>query len=115
MKKIFLTLGFLFFGLKGFSQVGISCNGTGFVCYPNPTTDRINVRWDRPGYINYELVDGKGSIVRQDNLSYKVYGDQFIIDVLGLIPGMYRLNVWVDGNYDKGCQVVVVDRSCHSK
>lgn len=107
MKKLVITVSFILSTLFGFGQVGMSCNGVGTVCYPNPTTDRINVRWDKPGYINYELVDGKGSIVRQDNLSYRPYGDYFIIDVLGLSNGMYRLNVWVDGNYDRGCQVVI--------
>lgn len=74
--------------------------GVGFEVMPNPVTDHMQVRYQNTGGVrNLELriVDLKGSNVFHSPLNGAApHGDVFL-DTSRWIPGMYLVQVWVDG------------------
>jgi hypothetical protein len=61
--------------------------------FPNPATDRVHLRLDGDGPMDYRLSDARGALVRQGRLT----GEQATLPLTGLEAGTYVLSATRDG------------------
>jgi len=77
--------------------------------YPNPVKEygQANVRLTKPAYMNLEIADLAGKVVRTSHLGLLNPGSHTLkIDVNGLVPGMYFVS-FVAGDQKKTASMII--------
>jgi hypothetical protein len=70
--------------------------------YPNPTTDYIHVKQDEPKYLDYQLFDLNGVMVKND----KLVGLETKVSLAEYLPSVYILKIINDNAECKTFQII---------